>query len=219
VTHHLRVKVCGVTSPEEARRIAELGADALGLNFYLASPRYVDPARAAAILHELPPFVEAVGLFVNVPLREAVAALAPLPRVRCVQWHGEHPEPPDAPGYHFIPAFPVRDEANLAQITRYLDLCREVGRLPAAVLIDAHVTGQYGGTGRTAPWRLLASFRPGVPLVLAGGLTPDNVAEAVRVVRPYAVDVASGVESAPGVKDLDKVRWFIERARAGSSSS
>jgi phosphoribosylanthranilate isomerase len=218
VTHHLRVKICGVTGPEEARRVAELGADAVGLNFYFASPRYVDPSRAAAILRELPPFVEAVGLFVNVLLREAVAALAPLPRVRCVQWHGDHPEPPDASGYHLVPAFPVRDEASLADITRYLDLCREVGRLPAAVLVDAHVPGQYGGTGQKAPWRLLASFRPGVPLVLAGGLTPDNVAEAVRLVRPYAVDVASGVESAPGVKDLDKVRRFIDRARSAASS-
>jgi phosphoribosylanthranilate isomerase len=219
VTHHLRVKVCGVTGPEEARRVAELGADAVGLNFYPASPRYVDPARAAAILRELPPFVEAVGLFVNVPLHEAVARLAPLPRVRCVQWHGEGREPPDGSGYHLIPAFPVRDAAGLAEVTRYLDSCRAVGRLPAAVLVDAHVAGQYGGTGRPAPWRLLASFRPDVPLVLAGGLTPDNVAEAVRVVRPYAVDVASGVESAPGVKDLDKVRRFIERAREASSSS
>jgi phosphoribosylanthranilate isomerase len=219
VTHHLRVKVCGVRAPEEARRVAELGADAVGLNFYPPSPRYVDPATAAAILRELPPFVEAVGLFVNVPLREAVASLAALPRVRCVQWHGEGHEQPDDSGYQLIPAFGVRDEAGLAQITRYLDQCRAVGRLPAAVLIDAHVAGQYGGTGRTAPWELLASFRPGVPLVLAGGLTPDNVAEAVRLVRPYAVDVASGVESAPGVKDLDKVRRFLDRAREAATSS
>jgi phosphoribosylanthranilate isomerase len=219
VTHHLRVKVCGVRAPEEARRVAEMGADAVGLNFYPPSPRYVDPATAAAILRELPPFVEAVGLFVNVPLREAVARLATLPRVRCVQWHGEGHEPPDASGYQLIPAFGVRDEAGLTQITRYLDQCRAVGRLPAAVLLDAHVAGQYGGTGRTAPWELLASFRPGVPLVLAGGLTPDNVAEAVRLVRPYAVDVASGVESAPGVKDLDKVRRFLDRAREAATSS
>jgi phosphoribosylanthranilate isomerase len=218
VTHHLRVKVCGVTGPDEARRVAELGADAVGLNFYPASPRYVDAARAAAILRELPPYVEAVGVFVNVPLREAVAALVPLPRVRCVQWHGEGCETPDGSGYHLIPAFPVRDEASLADVTRYLDRCREVGHLPAAVLLDAQVPGLYGGTGRTAPWRLLASFRPGVPVVLAGGLTPANVAEAVRLVRPYAVDVASGVESAPGVKDLDKVRAFIDRAREAASS-
>jgi phosphoribosylanthranilate isomerase len=215
----LRVKVCGVRAPEEARRVAELGADAVGLNFYPPSPRYVDPATAAAILRELPPFVEAVGLFVNVPLREAVERLAALPRVRCVQWHGEGHEPPVGSGYHLIPAFGVRDESDLEQITRYLDQCRAVGRLPAAVLIDAHVAGQYGGTGRTAPWEMLASFRPGVPLILAGGLTPDNVAEAVRLVRPYAVDVASGVESAPGVKDLDKVRRFLDRAREAATSS
>ena len=219
MTHHLRVKVCGVTGPEEARRVAELGADAVGLNFYPASPRYVAPPRAAAILEELPPFVEAVGLFVNVPLREATARLASFPRVRCVQWHGEGCEPPDGSGYALVPAFPVRDVGSLSAITTYLDRCRHVGRLPAAVLVDAHLPGQYGGTGQTAPWHLLASFRPGVPLVLAGGLTPENVAEAVRLVRPYAVDVASGVESAPGRKDLDKVRQFIERARAAASSS
>jgi phosphoribosylanthranilate isomerase len=85
--------------------------------------------------------------------------------------------------------------------------------MPAAVLVDAYVEGQLGGTGRAAPWELLADFRPGVPLILAGGLTPDNVADAIRVVRPYGVDVASGVESAPGRKDPDKVRRFVENAR------
>ena len=102
MTQRPRVKVCGVMGPEEARRVAELGADAVGLNFYPPSPRYVGPAAAAAILRELPPFVEAVGLFVNVPLREAVARLAALPRVRCVQWHGEGPEPPDGSGYDLM---------------------------------------------------------------------------------------------------------------------
>src|SRR5438270_590880 len=106
----------------------------------------------------------------------------------------------------------------LERLTSYLELCRGLAKLPAAVLVDAHVAGQYGGTGQKAPWDLLADFKPGVPLILAGGLTPNNVAEAVRLVRPYAVDVASGVESAPGVKDLEKVRQFIDRARAAASS-
>ncbi len=86
-------------------------------------------------------------------------------------------------------------------------------RLPSAILVDAHVAGQYGGTGQTAPWHLLADFKPGVPLILAGGLTPDNVADAIRIVRPYAVDVASGVESRPGKKDPDKLRRFIDAVR------
>jgi phosphoribosylanthranilate isomerase len=107
----------------------------------------------------------------------------------------------------------------LQAITRYLDVCRLRGALPSAVLVDASVPGQYGGTGRQAPWHLLATFRPGVPLILAGGLTPDNVAEAVRLVRPYAVDVASGVESAPGHKDPDKVRRFIDKAREAALQS
>src|SRR5205814_10530314 len=102
---------------------------------------------------------------------------------------------------------------SLNDISRYLDVCRNTNRLPAAILLDAHVPGQYGGTGQKAPWHLLADFKPGVPVLLAGGLTPDNVAEAVRVVRPYAVDVASGVEARPGHKDEDKMRRFIANAR------
>jgi phosphoribosylanthranilate isomerase len=108
----------------------------------------------------------------------------------------------------------VRDAASLDQITACLDLLRAAGAAPAAILVDAHVPGQYGGTGQTAPWHLLADFQPGVPLILAGGLTPDNVAEAIRIVRPYAVDVASGVESSPGKKDPDKLRRFIDAVRA-----
>src|SRR5205814_5109867 len=113
-------------------------------------------------------------------------------------------------GIRWIPAFSVADAASLTAITTYLDLLASVGAAPAAILVDAHVPGLHGGTGQTAPWQLLADFRPGVPLILAGGLTPENVAEAIRIVRPYAVDVASGVESAPGKKDADKLRRFIE---------
>jgi phosphoribosylanthranilate isomerase len=145
-----------------------------------------------------------------------VELVRPLPRLHTLQWHGQGPPVNDQPWHELIVAFPVRDADSLAAITHYLDLCRERGRLPAAVLADAHVPGQHGGTGQTAPWGLLASFQPGVPLILAGGLTPENVAEAVRVVRPYAVDVASGVEDRPGHKDADKMRRFIENARAAA---
>ena len=126
-------------------------------------------------------------------------------------------EPADPFPFRLIPAFPVGDAAGLARLTRHLDRCRALGRLPAAVLIDAHVPGRYGGTGQTAPWHLLADFDPGVPLLLAGGLTPDTVAEAVRVVRPWGVDVASGVESSPGRKDPEKVRRFLDRAREAAA--
>jgi phosphoribosylanthranilate isomerase len=215
----LRVKICGVTDEAEARQAALAGADAVGLNFHPESPRYVDYPLAAAILRVLPPFVEPVGVFVNLSLRQICEHIQPLGRLRTVQWHGEaaNREVVDSYPLHYVPAFPVRDPGSIRAIVRYLDACRALNRLPSAILVDAHVPGRHGGTGRTAPWELLASFRPGVPLVLAGGLTPENVAEAVRTVQPYAVDVASGVESGPGRKDPNKVWQFIDNARAAAA--
>jgi phosphoribosylanthranilate isomerase len=217
MSYHLRIKVCGVTSETDARAAALLGADAVGLNFYPQSPRYIDPATCAPILRQLPPFVEAVGLFVEQPLSYAFQVASQLGRMRTIQWHGGNRELCDAFPFQLVFAFPVRDPRHLLDITRYLDLCRGTGRMPAAILVDAHVPGQHGGTGQTAPWNLLSEFRPGVPLILAGGLTPANVAEAVRIVRPYGVDVASGVESSPGVKDPEKVRRFIGNAREAAA--
>jgi phosphoribosylanthranilate isomerase len=217
MSHRLRIKVCGVTTPEDARTAALLGADAVGLNFYEGSKRYVAPDAARDVLRELPPFVEPVALFVNQPLRDVFQALGALGRVRSFQWHGAARELCDAYPFRMIVAFPVRDRDSLAEITRYLDAARGLGQAPAAVLVDAHVPGQHGGTGRRAPWHLLADFRPPEPLILAGGLTPENVAEAVRLVRPYAVDVASGVESAPGRKDAEKMRRFIANAHEAAA--
>jgi phosphoribosylanthranilate isomerase len=116
-------------------------------------------------------------------------------------------------GKRCIRAFAVRDQTDLQQITAQLELFRALTELPQGVLVDAHVPGMHGGTGQTAPWQLLAGFDPGVPVILAGGLTPENVAEAIRMVRPYAVDVASGVESSPGKKDADKLVRFIAAVR------
>jgi phosphoribosylanthranilate isomerase len=217
MSYHLRVKICGVTTEADARQAALLGADAIGLNFYESSPRRVEPVAAQGILRELPPFVTAVGVFVELPMRKIFEHLQALRRIHAIQWHGENRELSDCFPYHLIAAFPVRDAASLQTIQRYVETCRALGRLPAALLLDGHAPGQHGGTGRTAPWRLLETFRPGVPIVLAGGLTPDNVAEAVRIVRPYGVDAASGVESAPGHKDADKMRRFIANAREAAA--
>jgi phosphoribosylanthranilate isomerase len=112
-----------------------------------------------------------------------------------------------------VPAFRVKDAAGLDLVRRYVEAATALGRRPAAVLIDSHVEGQFGGTGRVAPWELLVGFDPGVPLILAGGLTPDNVAEAISLVRPWGVDVASGVESAPGRKHPGLVERFMKNAR------
>jgi phosphoribosylanthranilate isomerase len=219
VNRHLRIKICGVTNPADAVLAAELGADAVGLNFHPGSPRSIDPTTATAILQELPVWTEAVGVFVNRPLRDIAAMLQPLERIRTIQWHGdaEQREVASVAPYHLIAAFAVRDAASLDTIVRYLDQCRALGQLPAAVLVDAHVPGQHGGTGRTAPWEMVAKFNFGVPVILAGGLTPENVAEAVRIVQPWSVDVASGVEEDPRRKDTDKMRRFIANARAAQA--
>jgi phosphoribosylanthranilate isomerase len=209
-----RIKICGITNETDARLAAELGADAIGLNFHPGSPRYVQPEAVEGILRALPPFLEPVGVFVNQPLVQVFETLNRIGRIRTIQWYGDKPEMCDAYPFQLIPTFPVREEASMRTITGYLDLCRGLNKLPAALAVDAHAPGQYGGTGRPIPWDLLADFQPGVPLILAGGLTPDNVAEAIRIVRPYAVDVASGVERSAGKKDRDKMRRFIENVCA-----
>ena len=209
---HVRVKICGVTTPDDARLAAGLGADAVGLNFYAQSPRFVAPAQAGPLLRALPPFVDAVGVFVGLKTRQ-VCALAYQLGLRGVQCLADPDDLEDPFPFQRIAAFRVKDRSSLDEIEHYLAKCRGNGAVPAAVLADAHVEGQLGGTGKTAPWELLRDFRPGVPLILAGGLTPDNVAEAIRTVRPYAVDVASGVESSPGRKDADRMRRFIDNAR------
>jgi phosphoribosylanthranilate isomerase len=209
----LRIKICGVTTEADGRQAALLGADAIGLNFFPKSPRCVDRQTAHFILRELPPFVDPVAVFTQTPLRQVYEALNQIGGIRTIQWHGERRELSDTFPFRLISAFPVSEQRHLIEITRYLETCRRMGQLPAAVLIDGRVPGQYGGTGVPAPWKLLADFRPEVPLILAGGLTPDNVAEAVRIVRPYAVDVASGVEASPGHKDPEKMRRFIGNAQ------
>jgi phosphoribosylanthranilate isomerase len=212
----IRVKICGVTSEADAEAAVLLGADALGLNFHPPSPRALTMTRAEQILRVLPPFVSAVGVFVDLPLDRVRAVLGSLGRVTTVQMHGSNAEPLSCLPYHFVPAFAVRAREDLARIEQYLAEARRLARLPAAILVDGYRPGLPGGTGQTAPWDLLADFQSPVPLILAGGLTPDNVAEAVRRVRPYAVDVASGVESAPGRKDAELMRRFLESARAAA---
>lgn len=213
----LRIKICGITNEADGRHAARLGADAIGLNFWPGSPRCIDAATARLILRELPPFVDPVAVFTNTPLRQAFQTLNQIGGIRTLQWHGDQRELSDTFPFRLISAFQVGDQRGLQEVERYLDTCRRLGKMPAAILIDGRVPGQYGGTGTPAPWQLLATFQPAAPLILAGGLTPENVAEAVRIVRPYAVDVASGVEQSPGHKDPEKVRRFIGNAREAAA--
>ena len=210
----VRIKICGITNPADAALTASLGADMIGLNFYAQSPRFINEAAARLIVQALPASVEPVALFVNESIIHA-QRVAQLLNIWTVQLHGDL-DTTLAAGMRYIPAFPVRDTSSVRQITSCLERLASDGAVPHAILIDAHVPGKFGGTGQTAPWHLLADFQPGVPIILAGGLTPENVGEAIRIVRPWAVDVASGVESSPGKKDADKMRRFIEAARTAS---
>jgi phosphoribosylanthranilate isomerase len=130
-----------------------------------------------------------------------------------VQMHGEQHSMDCHPRCQRIEAFRVGNQADLEAVTRFVTQAKAAGAPPRAILLDARVDGEYGGTGKTAPWRLLAGYDPGAPMILAGGLTPENVAEAIRIVRPYGVDVASGVEESPGRKNHDLIKRFVENAR------
>jgi phosphoribosylanthranilate isomerase len=208
----IRVKICGVTSIDDVCAAADAGADAIGLNFHPPSPRFIDPRAAGPLIRARPPFLTAVGVFVEQSVRQ-MCALAYQLGLGSVQWVGREPPAEDTYPFGLIAAFRVQQVTDLDAIRAYVDRMRTAGHAPTAILIDAHVPGHYGGTGQTAPWDLLAGFDPGVPLILAGGLTPNNVAEAIRIVRPYGVDVASGVEASPGRKDPAKVRRFVDAVR------
>lgn len=209
-----RVKICGVTTVDDARMCVDLGADAIGLNFYARSPRCIDEAAAERILTALPETVIPVALAVDEPWDASLARMKRLPRLRWIQVHSKDMTTCPA-AMSWVPAFPVKDEASVSALHAFLDRCRSERKTPpTAVLIDAQVPGSFGGTGRIAPWELLAGVDFGVPLILAGGLTPDNVADAIRTVRPWMVDVASGVESSPGRKDRVKVQRFIDAVRS-----
>lgn len=200
----VRVKICGITTVEDARVAVEAGADALGFVFYEKSPRFVNPLKAVAIIRELPPFVQTVGLFVNEET-EKINWTADFCGLDLVQLHGdEEPRDGEELKRRVIKALRVKDEASLSG--------RDAWSV-SALLLDAWVSGAYGGTGESFNWELAATVARQRPVILAGGLTPENVAEAVSIVHPYAVDVSSGVEAAPGKKDPDKVREFIRRAK------
>jgi phosphoribosylanthranilate isomerase len=215
---YLRVKICGVTNEADAIQAGLLGADAIGLNFYKGSPRYITLAKAESILGSLFPFVEPVGVFVSSALRADLRFISEL-RLRMIQLHQADENSSltflaNPLGVRLISAFSVSNKDDVQGINLFLERCYQHAKTwPSAVLVDARVPGKLGGTGKTLPWELLADYNRRVPLILAGGLTPENVAEAVRIVRPYGVDVASGVESSPGVKDPEKMKRFIENAR------
>jgi phosphoribosylanthranilate isomerase len=206
-----RVKICGITTWDDARLSIDLGASALGFNFYPPSPRSISPAEAWSIIRRLPPFVEAVGVFVNWPPL-VVDAMARAVRLGAVQLHGaESPREVAelARKRRVIKAVAVKRGFQPASLRKY--------RAADAILLDGFARGLHGGTGHTLDWSLARAAGRYTRIILAGGLTPENIAEAIRVAQPYAVDVASGVEVRPGRKDPAKLRTLfaaVERARA-----
>jgi phosphoribosylanthranilate isomerase len=205
-----RVKICGITRVEDARAAVDAGADAIGLVFYPPSPRHVELAQAAAIAAVLPPFVTTVGLFVNADV-ETIAEAVRACGIDLLQFHGnECPNYCSEHGRPWIRALRMKDD---------IDLAAEAERFAGArgLLLDAFRPGVPGGTGETFDWSRIPVGMAG-RIVLAGGLTPDNVEQAVRQVRPFAVDVSGGVEREPGIKDAEKIARFVQAVRRGDET-
>lgn len=200
-----RIKICGLTREQDVDAAVAAGADAIGLVFYPKSPRYVSPERAAELARRVPPFVTIVGLFVNASAEDIRAVLERVP-VNLLQFHGGEDEAQcRAWPIPYIRAARVRPGMDLVQYA--IDFSSARG-----ILLDAFVEG-FGGGGQTFDWSMIPATMP-LPIVLSGGLTADNVGEAVRRLRPPAVDVSSGVESAKGIKDAAKIAAFVAAVRA-----
>ncbi|MEM1305305.1 MAG: phosphoribosylanthranilate isomerase [Planctomycetota bacterium] len=230
-----RVKICGVTSVDDARAAVEAGADAIGVNFYAKSPRCVDRQQAteiAAVKQSVKQAAKLVGVFVNASADEINATIADVP-LDAVQLHGDEPANLAAEINReingeldrwapLILARPLDQQRGLSSVAEWLDAARGAGRPCSGVLVDAQVRGKYGGTGKVVDWDRLVAERSAIeptPLLLAGGLTVANVGEAIRRVRPHGVDTASGVEQSPGVKDHRLIQEFVAEARSALRSS
>jgi phosphoribosylanthranilate isomerase len=201
----VRVKICGLRRLDDLRAAVDAGADAVGFVFVPDSPRHVETESAAHLVRAVPPFVERVGLFLDADAAWVRTVLQAVP-LSLLQFHGrEEVAFCRQFGLPYVKAISAGLTSIREAEARYADA--------AGILVDSHRPGGPGGTGRVVDWAKLRAGR--LPLILAGGLTPDNVARAVREVRPWADDVSSGVESAPGVKDVDAIRRFIEEAKSG----
>ena len=202
----VRVKICGITRLQDMYAACNAGADALGFVFYEKSPRHVTAATVAALVRELPPFVQSVGLFVNAEPEFIESVLQSVP-LDVLQFHGdETPAECERFGRPYLKAVRVNQDTDLLKYAADFKNAR-------GLLLDACVPGVPGGTGERFDWSLIPANLP-VPMVLSGGLTSENIAEAIQQVRPWAVDVSSGVEASKGIKDANKIAQFIARAKA-----
>jgi phosphoribosylanthranilate isomerase len=205
IPHRTRIKICGLREVETALHAARCGADAVGLVFHKPSPRFVETDRAAMVANALPPYVMAVGLFVNLPAGEIREILSKVP-LQMLQFQGDEP-------VEFCESFrmPYVRAVRMEEGTDVLEYARRFSSA-RALMPDAHVPGLAGGTGRSFDWKVIPRDLP-IPVILSGGLTVENVGRAVREVKPWAVDVSSGVEAERGVKDPRKIEDFIRSVR------
>lgn len=208
-----RVKICGITRTEDGVMAALLGADAVGLNFCRASARFVTEHQARAVVAALPAFVQAVGVFVDAPLAE-IRAIADRVGLGAIQLHGE--ETPAMVAQlapcPVVKAFRWRGDDTILEINHFIRECSALGTMPVGILVDSFRPGLAGGTGASWTWREARKLAIPLPLILAGGLHPQNVAAAIEALHPYGVDVAGGVENAPGIKDSQKMADFMRAA-------
>ncbi len=200
----VKIKICGITNTEDALLAADLGADAIGFIFYRKSKRYIEPQRAHEIISKLPPFITTVGVFVNQGLDE-IRSIKDEAEFDLLQLHGD--ESPDFCkrfGRGVIKTIRVREDINPEEIESY----------PVrTVLFDTYSTKGYGGTGKSFSWEILRGLNSSKRIILSGGLSPENVSRAIRIVNPYGVDVSSGVEDYPGKKNPERLKKFIEAVR------
>lgn len=208
----VRVKICGITNSDDAAVAVDAGTDALGFVFYRKSPRYVEPQVVKSIVAGLPPFILPVGVFVNEEPK-VVRDLMDSCGLALAQLHGD-----ESAGYCETLGRPVIKAIGLKGRASLLALAEYRGRAQVrGFLLDAFAPDTYGGTGQTADWNVAAEIAKSLTVLLAGGLTPDNVESAVRTVKPYAVDVSSGVEVGPGKKDHGKIRAFVQAVKLVST--
>ncbi len=207
-----RIKICGITSLQQAVEISKLEIDAIGFILYPPSPRYIEPEKVKRIISSIPPFIKTVGVFVN-EAPDKLVSIKSITGLDLVQLSGN--ETPDYTsslrdsGIPVIKAFRIKDSSDLKDLETF----------PAkTILLDAWSDKEYGGTGNTFDWNLVSEIKSKYDIVLAGGLNPDNIKQAICMVKPYAVDVSSGVENKPGIKSMDKIKLLLTEIKEADSS-
>lgn len=199
-----KIKICGITNFEDAAKSLDCGADALGFIFYEKSKRYISPPEAQKIIKELPPFVTKVAVFVDCPFRQIIKITSEL-FINAIQLHGsETPEFCSKFSYPVIKALRIKDSIDIQQVDSFAT---------QTILFDTYSESDYGGTGKSFNWKVLEKLNTDKKIILSGGLNPGNIEKAITTVRPYGVDVSSGVEKSPGIKDHKKIKKFIEAVK------